>query len=350
MGDKVKVGLIGCGNIAPAYIRGCRKFSILEVTTCADLNPSAAENLATEYDLRAVSVDALLADPEIEIVINLTVPKAHVEVNLAAIEAGKHVHSEKPLATTRADGKKTIDAAKAAGVLVGCAPDTFLGGGGQTCRKLIDDGWIGEPVAASAFMLSHGPEGWHPNPYYLTAMVNLLGPVNRVTAATRISFAERIATSEARYGERIAVEVPTHTAGVLNFAAGPVGAVTFSFDVWQHTLPRIEIYGSEGTLSVPDPNTFQGPVKAWLIKDGEWRDVPLTHSADVGRGIGPADMAYAIRSGRAHRANGDMALHVLDIMEAFDEASQSGKHVELATTCAQPAPLPMGLLPGTLDE
>jgi predicted dehydrogenase len=187
-------------------------------------------------------------------------------------------------------------------------------------------------------------------PYYLTAMVNLLGPVSRVTAATRISFAERIATSEARYGERIKVEVPTHTAGALNFAAGPVGTVTFSFDVWNHTLPRIEIYGSEGTLSVPDPNTFHGPVKAWLLKDGEWRDVPLTHSADVGRGIGPADMAYAIRSGRPHRANGDMALHVLDIMEAFNEASQSGKHIELTTTCEQPAPLPMGLLPGTLDK
>jgi len=366
MAGKVKIGLIGCGNIAPAYIKWSRTFEILDVVACADINPAAAKKLASEYGLRACSVDELLADPEIEIVINLTVPKAHAEVSLAIIAAGKHVHSEKPLAVTREDGQKILAAAEKAGVRVGCAPDTFLGGGIQTCRKLIDDGAIGQPVAATAFMMSHGPESWHPNPgfyykigggplfdmgpYYLTALVNLLGPIRRVTGATRVSFPERIATSEAQYGRHIPVEVATHITGALDFAAGPVGTVIMSFDVWQHKLPCIEIYGSEGTLSVPDPNTFAGPVRLWQPTDREWREIPLTHRAEVGRGIGVADMAYGLRSGRPHRASGALAYHVLDVMHSIEDASRSGHHVELASTCPQPAPLPLDLLAGRLDE
>lgn len=366
MDARVKVGLIGCGNIAPAYVKGCRQFGILDVTACADLNPAAAESLAGEYGLRAYSVDDLLADPRIQIVINLTVPRVHATVSQAIIAAGKHVHSEKPLAVTREDGRAVLDAAQAAGVRVGCAPDTFLGGGLQTCRKLIDDGWIGEPVAATAFMASRGPESWHPNPvffyqagagplfdmgpYYLTALVTLLGPVRRVTAINRASFAERIATSESRYGERIPVEVPTHINAAIDFAAGPTGTLLISFDVWRHSLPRIEIYGSEGTLSVPDPNTFGGPVRAWLARDGDWREIPLTHSAEVRRGVGVADMAYGLRSGRPHRASGALAYHVLDIMHALEDASQGGQHVTLGSTVDRPAPLPLGLLAGMLDS
>lgn len=366
MTPKVKVGIIGCGNIFPAYVKGCRAFDILEVAACADIDAELAKAREKEFGVKAVPAPALLDDPGIQIVINLTPPKAHFEVNLAAIQAGKHVHTEKPLALTRDEGLRTLAAAKEKGVRVGAAPDTFLGGGLQTCRKLIDDGWIGAPVAATAFMTGHGPEGWHPNPhffyqrgggpmfdmgpYYLTALVMLLGPATRVTGSARISFPERIATSEARRGERIPVEVPTHVAGVIDFASGAVGTLVTSFDVWGANLPRIEIYGSEGSLSVPDPNTHGGPVRVLRAESREWVEVPLTHSDKVARGIGPADMAYAITSGRPHRCSGEMAYHVLDLMHAFHDASESGRHVEIKSTCERPAPLPLGLLPGTLDR
>lgn len=366
METKIRVGIIGCGNIFPAYVKGCRIFKILEVVACADLLVERAEERAKEFGIpKALSVEALLSDPDVDVVINLTIPVSHAEVSLAAIAGGKHIYSEKPLAITREDGKAIIDSARARNLRVGCAPDTFLGGGLQTCRKLIDDGVIGVPVAATAFMAGRGPESWHPNPdffykigggplfdmgpYYLTALVHLLGPVRRVTGSTRISFAERVATSQALNGHRIAVEVPTHVAGVLDFNSGAVATLITSFDVWTHTLPRIEIYGSEGTLSVPDPNTFGGPVRVKLGSDNEWRDVPLTHSADVGRGIGVADMAYGFVYGRPHRASGDMAYHVLDLMHAFDDASKSEHHIHVQSTCAQPAPFPVDLPLGELD-
>ncbi len=363
--DKVKVGIIGCGNIFPAYVKGCRAFDILDLAACADIEPDRAAAREQEFNVPAMSIADLLADPTIGIVVNLTIPAAHAAVSLAVIEAGKNVHSEKPLAVFRADGAAILAAAERQGVLVGCAPDTFLGGGLQTCRKLIDDGVIGEPVAATAFMLGRGPESWHPNPeffykvgagpmfdmgpYYLTALVSLLGGVRRTTASTRISFPERIATSEARYGQRIAVEVPTHLACVMDFASGPVGTLITSFDVWSHTLPRIEIYGSEGSLSVPDPNTFGGPVKVRKAGEDALTEAPLTHSADVGRGIGVADMAYALQSGRPHRASGSLAFHVLDLMHSFVEASDSGCHVTLNSGVPRPAPLPVGLPARQLD-
>lgn len=367
MERKVKVGIIGTGNIFGAYVKGCRAFQILEIAACADIDRDKAQAKAAEFDIpRACSVEELLAEAEIQIVVNLTVPKAHAEVSLAAIEAGKHVYSEKPLAITRSDGQKVLAAAEEKGVRVGCAPDTFLGGGLQTCRKLVDDGWIGEPVAAVAFMVQHGPESWHPNPdffyqvgggplfdvgpYYLTALVNLLGPVKRVAGSARISFAERIATSEVHRGRRIPVEVPTHVAGVLDFVAGPIGSIITSFDVWAANLPRIEIYGSEGSLSVPDPNIFGGHVLLRRVEAKEWSEVPLTHSAAVGRGIGVADMAYGISYGRPHRASGEVAYHVLDIMQAIGESSESGRHIEIVSRCARPAPLPLGLLEGELDR
>jgi predicted dehydrogenase len=365
--QKVKVGIIGCGNISPAYFKGCRAFHILDVVACADIDMARAEAKAKEFNVpRACTVDELLADREIEIVVNLTIPKAHAAVNLKAIAAGKNVHCEKPLAVTREDGQKTIAAAKAKGVLVGCAPDTFMGGGIQTCRKLIDDGWIGEPVALTAFMTCHGHESWHPDPefyyelgggpmldmgpYYLTALVNLVGPIKRVTGSTRVTFPERVITSQPKYGKRVVVETPTHIAGVMDFANGAVGTIITSFDVWSANLPRIEIYGTEGSLSVPDPNTFGGQVMVRRAGAGEWSEIPHTHSTDVGRGIGVADMAHALRCGRPHRPNGEMAYHVLDVMHAFQDASESGQHVNIASTCTQPAALPTGLRAGELDE
>ena len=363
---KVKVGVIGCGNISGAYFSGCKPYDMLEVVACADLIMDRAEAKAEEFEIpKTCSVEELLDDPEIQIVVNLTVPKAHAEVNLAAIEAGKNVHCEKPFAVNREEGLKVLDAAREKGVLVGCAPDTFLGGGIQTCRKLLDDGWIGEPVAATAFMVGHGHESWHPapdfyyqagggpmfdmGPYYLTALINLLGPVKRVTGSVRISFPERVITNKTRYGERIPVETPTHITGVLDFASGAVGTIVMSFDVWSHHLPRIEVYGSEGSLSVPDPNGFKGPVLVRRAGAEDWNEVPLTHSPDVSRGIGVADMAYALVYGRPHRASGKLAHHVLDIMQSFEDASTSGRHIALDSSCSRPASLPMGLLPGTLD-
>ncbi|MBC6937622.1 MAG: gfo/Idh/MocA family oxidoreductase [Chloroflexi bacterium] len=367
MDARVKVGILGCGNILPQYVKGCRAFGLLEVVACADIDLSRARARAEEFYIpKACTPEELLADPEIQLIVNLTVPKAHVETNLAAIEAGKSVHAEKPFALKREDGQRILAAAEARGVRVGCAPDTFLGGGLQTCRKLIDEGWIGQPVAAAAFMAGHGPEAWHPNPdffyqfgggplfdmgpYYITALVSLLGAVRRVTASARISFPERIATSQALFGRRIGVEVPTHVAGVLDFESGVVATMVMSFDVWAHNLPRIEIYGSEGSLSVPDPNTFGGPVQVRRAGAETWSDIPLTHSAEVGRGIGAADMAYGLVYGRPHRASGQLANHVLDVMVSLYDASESGAHVMVQSRVERPAPLPLGLLPGTLDR
>jgi len=364
--EPVKVGVIGCGAISAAYLKANETFEMIDVVAVADLVLDRAKQKANEFKIpRACTVKELLADPEIEIVLNLTVPKAHAEVNLAAIEAGKSVHAEKPLGVSREEGIQTLKRAEEKGVRVGCAPDTFLGAGLQTCRKLLDDGWIGQPVAAGAFMLCHGHESWHPDPefyyevgggpmfdmgpYYLTALVHLLGPVKRVCGSASVSFPQRTITSQKKFGKKIKVETPTHIAGVMDFASGAVGTLITSFDVWSHSLPRIEIYGSEGTLFVPDPNGFGGPV-AVQRPGGERCEVPLTHGyAEGPRGIGAADMACALRSGRAHRCGGELANHVLDVMVAFHDASQTSRYVELQTTCDRPAPLPLGLRHGRID-
>lgn len=365
--EKTKVGIVGCGNISGIYFQAGRTFEILDITACADIIHERAQAKAEEFGCRAVSVPELLSDPEIAIVVNLTIPNAHASVAQAAVEAGKSVHNEKPLTITREEGRKLLSTAKEKGVLVGCAPDTFMGAGIQTCRKLIDDGWIGEPIGAAAFMTCHGHESWHPDPefyykvgggpmfdmgpYYLTAMVNLMGPVRRVTGAARITFPERLITSQPKYGTRIKVDVPTHVTGIMEFATGAIGTIVTSFDVWAAELPRIEIYGTEGSLSVPDPNGFGGPVRIFRPGGQGWMEVPLTHGyAENSRGIGVADMAYALRSGRPHRASGELAYHVLDLMHAFHDASSEGKHIILESSCERPAALPLGLPHGKLDE
>jgi len=365
---KIKVGVIGCGNISGIYFKNGKKLEILDIVACSDLYIDRAKAKAEEFGIpKACTVEELLSDPEIQIVLNLTIPKAHAEVSLTALEAGKHVYSEKPLAVTREDGKKILDLAKKKGLLVGCAPDTFMGAGIQTCRKLIDDGWIGKPIGATAFMTCHGHESWHPDPefyykvgggpmldmgpYYLTALINLIGPMKRVTGSARITFPERTITSTPKYGTKITVDTPTHIAGVIDFENGAIGTIITSFDVWAAQLPRIEIYGTEGSLSVPDPNTFGGPVYVRRKDASVWSEVPLTHGySENSRGIGLADMAYALLSGRQHRANGDMAYHVLDVMHGFLDASDSSRHYEVQSTCNRPSPLPMGLAPNVLDE
>ena len=363
----VKVGVIGCGNISDIYFQSGKTFEAIEIAACADLIPERAQAKAKQHGIpKACTPEELLADEAIEIAVNLTVPKAHAEVALAALEAGKHTHCEKPLALDRALGRAVLDAAAAKGLRAGCAPDTFLGAGIQTARKLIDDGWIGAPVAATAFMQCHGHESWHPDPefyyergggpmfdmgpYYLTALVNLLGPAVRVCASARVTFPERTITSEKKFGKTVRVETPTHLAGTIDFANGAIATLVTSFDVWAHTLPCIEIHGTEGSMSVPDPNCFGGAVRIQRAGASAWTGMPLSHGyAENARGIGVADMACAIRSDRPHRASAELAAHVLDIMCAFHESPEQGRHIALESRCERPAPMPMALLPGRVD-
>jgi len=363
-----RIGVVGCGNISGTYFEAGRKFEILEIVACADLDGNKAQARAREFGApRVVTTEELLRDPEISIVLNLTTPPAHGTIAIEALEAGKSVYNEKPLALTREEARELLETAGRRNLRVGCAPDTFLGAGIQTCRKAIDEGLIGEPVAASAFMMSRGHESWHPDPafyykpgggpmfdmgpYYLTALVSLMGPVASVAGATRITFPERTITSKPKFGERIKVEVPTHVAGLLNFGSGAIGTIVTSFDVWRADLPCIEVYGTEGSLSVPDPNSFGGPVRVFVSREKDWRELALSHRyAENARGLGVADMAHAIRSGRPHRANGELAYHVLDIMHAIHEASAGGQVVKLESSAARPAPMRPDLPEGILDD
>lgn len=357
MSKKVRVGIIGCGKISNAYFEGCRKFKILDVVACADLNRAAAESKGHEFEISKVyTVDEILADKEIDIIINLTIPAAHAKVSLAALNARKHVYSEKPLGLTREEGKKILAAAKKKKVRVGCAPDTFMGGGIQTCRQLIDQGAIGEVIAANAFMLSPGVESWHPNPifyykpgggpmfdmgpYYLTALINLVGPMTHVSSVAEKLYDERLITSEPLRGQKIKVEVSTHYSGTVRFAQGAIGTLIMSFDVWgRRKLPHIQIHGTKGSLTVPDPNNFSGTVEIIKAGEKEWTEIPLTHTAPVKRGVGVADLAASLLKKRDHRANGEVAYHVLDVMCAFDEGAKKKKEVKVQSTCKKPIAL-----------
>lgn len=365
--EKIKAGIIGTGNISGIYLENGNRFDALQVVACADLDVDRAKARGEEFGIRGCSVEDLLADPEIQMIINLTIPQAHASVCLQALEAGKHVYVEKPFAVTREEAKQVLELAERKGLYVGSAPDTFLGGGIQTCIKLLEDGWIGTPIGATAFMVSGGHESWHPapefyyqkgggpmfdmGPYYLTALVALLGPMTRVTGSARISFPERTITSKPKYGQQVQVEVPTHIAGVMDFAAGPIGTLLTSFDVKGGSmLPRIEVYGSAGTLIVPDPNGFGGEIKISRAGAKEWSTIPLAYGyTENARGVGAADMAKAIQTGRKHRANGQLAYHVLEAMHGFHDASEQGIHYMMKSTCERPAPLPLGLQPYCLD-
>lgn len=364
---KIQVGIIGCGTISGIYLKNRAWFDFFEVAACADLDMDRARARAEEYGVpRACTVAELLADPDISVVLNLTVPQAHATVALAAVRAGKSVYNEKPLTLSREEGQLLLDEARANGVRVGCAPDTFLGGGLQTCRQLLDDGAIGDPVAATAFLASHGPESWHPNPdfyyqvgggplfdmgpYYLTALINFLGPVRRVSGSARASFPTRTIGSEPFKGTTITVNTPTHIASILDFASGAIGTMITSFDVWSHNLPRIEIYGSTGSLSVPDPNIFGGPIRLRRSDEKEWTEIPVERAYSANsRIIGLADMIAGIRDDRPHRASGDLAFHVLDIMHAALESSEQGRYIDLTSTCERPAALPAGVTQGGFE-
>lgn len=343
-----RVGVIGCGVISATYLKNLTQSKYLRVVAVADLDPARARARAEEFGVpRSCSVDELLDDPEVDIVLNLTVPTAHAEVALRTLRAGKSVYGEKPLATNLADGLQLVQTAREKGLGLGSAPDTFLGAGIQTCRKVIKDGWIGTPVGASARFLSPGPESWHPDPrflyqrgagplfdigpYYLTALVELLGPVERVHALGQITHAERTIGSGPLAGRTFPVLTPTHWEALLETARGPAVSVSLSFDTPGGSgAPPIEIYGTEGTLQVPDPNTFDGPVRFRREGSGEWQSFPLVPGArDNARGIGLEEMVRGLRTGTPYRASGDLALHVLAIMEAWGEAAESGSGVTL---------------------
>jgi predicted dehydrogenase len=365
---KVKVGFIGCGNISGIYLQNSHTFDILEPVACADLVQERAQAQAAKYNIpQVLSVEQLLADPEIEIVVNLTIPNAHASVGLAALQAGKSVYNEKPLAIAREDARKMLELANAKGLRVGCAPDTFLGAGIQTCIKLIEDGVIGKPVAATGFMLCHGHESWHPDPefyykvgggplfdmgpYYVTALVSMLGPVKRVSGSAQVTFPTRTITSAPKNGTVITVDTPTHLSANLDFADGAVATLITSFDVWAHHLPCIEVHGTLGSISVPDPNGFGGQVQVWTQSERKWEDVPLVPiRSENSRCIGVADMAHALRSGRSHRANGQMAAHVLDVFHAVIDSSRESKYITLDSTCQRPKPMPIGLPTSLLDD
>jgi predicted dehydrogenase len=363
---RVGVGVIGCGNISAAYLKAAKYFPLLDIRALADINPASAEARGAEFGIPPRSVEALLADEAIEIVLNLTIPNAHVEVGLQAVEAGKHVHSEKPLGVNLVEAQTLVRAAAEKGVRLGSAPDTFLGGAHQTSRKLIDEGLIGRPVGGAAFFMCPGHERWHPNPgfyylrgggpmldmgpYYVTDLVNLLGPVASVSGVATQLRTERTITSQPLAGTRIPVEVATHVTGVLLFASGAAVSLTISFDVPRHKHTPLEIYGEKGSLIVPDPNYFGGAILFGSAGE-DWREMPTQHGYADGnyRILGVADMAAAIRENRPHRASGELAYHVLEVMLAFQTSSDSGRTVKIESHPERPAALPPGVAVGGLD-
>ena len=364
-GQPVGIGIVGAGVISEIYLKNCSGvFDNIRAVGIADVLPERAEARAKEFGVAAMTVDELIAHPEVEIVVNLTIPAAHHDVAKQAIEAGKSAYNEKPLSINRDDAAELVQLAKKKGVLVGGAPDTFLGGGLQTGRKALEDGLIGEPVAATAHVLGRGMEMWHPDPffffqpgagplfdigpYYLTALASMLGPVRAVAGFARASFPERTVTAEGpKQGDTIPVNTPTHIAGSLQFESGVIGSLVASFDVWEVNERRsvLTIYGSEGSLHLPDPNTFGGPVTLVREHTRETEELPLTHgNTENSRGIGVSDMARALREGgEPPRASGEMAAHVVDIMQSVLEAGDQGKTVDLATTMTRPAPLPVSV-------
>jgi predicted dehydrogenase len=346
----VGVALVGAGVISTQYLTALSSFPDIKVLAVADLDVERARAAADTYGVpEAGDVASVLAIPEVEIVVNLTIPAAHAEVASAVLQAGKHVYGEKPLALAPADGAKILAEARAAGLRVGSAPDTFLGAGLQSAARAVSAGVIGEPVSVTAVTQGPGPESWHPSPeflfqygagplfdigpYYLTALVALFGPVSRVSATARQARGHRVIGSGPKAGTSFAVEVPTHVHALLDFAAGPSASATFSFD---SAVPRrmIEITGTEGTLSLPDPNTFDGPLRVQAFGKEAWRDLPVTGST-AGRGMGVLDMARAIRGGDAHRASGDLAQHVLELMATITESAE--KHGVLTLESGAPA-------------
>jgi predicted dehydrogenase len=365
---KVNVGIVGCGNISGIYLKNLTGvFSNTNVYAVADLDEARAKEAAEKWGIpNVLTFEQMLKTEEIEIILNITTPQSHYEICKKSILAKKHTYVEKPLSLTLEEGLELVKLAKENGVMLGGAPDTFMGAGIQTCRKLIDDDYIGRPVAATAFLMCHGHEGWHPDPefyymkgggpmldmgpYYLTALVNLMGSVSEVCGLNSISFPTRTITSEKKYGKTFEVEVPTHVAGLLRFEGGAIGTIITSFDVWKSTLPRIEIYGTKGTMIVPDPNTFGGPVQISTLDGSGFKEIPLTHPyAENSRGIGVSDIARCIIDGaNNNRASGEITSHVLEIMCAISKSDESKQYYKMQTRCGRPGAMSSEVIKGSI--
>jgi len=362
VGSPLNVGVVGVGVISRQYFEHLPKLPNLRLTAVADLDLNRASAVAAEQGVEALSVDDLLADPRVDAVLNLTIPKAHADVALRALAAGKHVYGEKPLALSTAEAAPVLERASALGLRVGSAPDTVLGTGIQTARALLDGGRIGDPVAAAVAWSAPGHELWHPapafyyqpgggplfdmGPYYLTSLVTFFGPVVRVSGATSRSARERTVATGPLAGSGIPVEVDTHVTAILEHASGVISTVTVSFEVWATRAPKFEVYGTAGTIAVPDPNMFSDTVQVATADDRDFRDVPVSAGyADAGRGYGLADLARAVETGRPERASGAMAFHVLEIMESVVQAGATHSVVELSSTVERPATVPLGARP-----
>ena len=366
MARKLGVGVIGCGNISAAYFKLAPLFKGIEMRAGADLDMALAQARAKEFGVRAETVEGLLASKDIDIVVNLTIPAAHYEVSKAALDAGKHVYSEKPFVLSVKEGLDLKKRADRKGLRIGSAPDTFLGGAHQFARHLIDSGKVGRITSGTCYVMSHGMEHWHPNPdffflpgagpvldvgpYYVTNLIQLIGPVKRVTAFTSTPAPERTITSKPRFGEKIPVKTPTTIHSVLEFDSGAVVTLNASWDVWNHNHKPMELYGELGTLHVPDPNFFGGDVTFTdAAKPGKASkyahpfSVPNQEHAQGAmanyRTVGLADMALAIEEGRPHRCSLELALHAVDVMTSVLTAGETGKVVSLKTTCERPEAL-----------
>ncbi|MEV0617697.1 Gfo/Idh/MocA family oxidoreductase [Nonomuraea sp. NPDC050404] len=366
MGQPLNVGIVGCGAISAQYLTTIDRLPQLRLVAVADLDLDRAREAVRPYaGVEVMGVAELMADPRVEVVLNLTVPAAHADVALLAIAAGKDVYCEKPLAATGADARGVLAAAQAAGVRVGCAPDTVLGTGTQTARQAIDDGLVGRPVAATAMMVTPGHERWHPNPdfyyvpgggplldmgpYYVSSLVTLLGPVASVIGAASRTRSKRTIGSGPRQGEEIPVTVDTHVTGVLVHESGALSTLVMSFDAVATKAPNIEIHGERGSLVVPDPNRFDGDVLLTRLGEKEARALPVSAGyAEAGRGVGLIDFAGGDGAGGEPRAGGSLALHVLDVMESLLSAAHSGRALDVETTCERPAAVALGN-PATQD-
>jgi predicted dehydrogenase len=362
---KMRIGLVGCGNISDVYLTNARLFEDIKFVAVSSRNIESAKRTGERYELEVRSIDRLITSDDIDIVLNLTIPSVHAAISLAAIEAGKHVYTEKPLATNLFDGKGIV-AAAAKGLRVGCAPDTVLGSGIQTARAAIDRGAIGRPLIGIASVLSHGMEAWHPNPaffyqhgsgpvfdvgpYYITALVTLLGPIARVSAVGQKGFPRRTITAEnsSLRGETVPVDVLTSVQALLGFASGAQVTFTASWDVWRHSLPPIELHGTDGSMRVPDPDTFGGVIST-ASSQSDWIETD-TASNTFGRknwpiespqfanyrGLGLAEMARAIIEGRPHRVSVELSLHTLSVMSAIVESAEQGISIDIAEPCRRP--------------
>ena len=364
MSDSLRVGIIGCGSISTSYLRLAPMFRGVEIVACADINAEAAKARAQEFGVRAMTVEEILADDGIEIVVNLTIPAAHFEVSSKVLESGKHVYSEKPFVLSVDDGKRLTALAEKKGKRIGSAPDTFFGGSHQLARNLIDKGTVGRITSGTCHVMSHGMEHWHPNPdfffkpgggpildlgpYYITNLVQLIGPAKRVASISSTPAAERVITSQPRSGETITVETPTTIHAIIEFNSGAVVTLGASWDVWNNRHSHMELYGETGSLYLPDPNFFGGEIECEPSSGGfavlpPW-DHPFSfpnqeHSSGAManyRTAGLADMALAILHDRPHRCSGELALHVVDIMTSILESGHSGQFVSLETSCERP--------------